>query len=163
MDEEERTRRAEELRQVILQRCAKDARKAFKNYQPLRSVGLLVAQYWDDEADDAVPRPLPEAALGRGDAHSNERDRVNLPSFSKKRSPPYISAPWGPNGGAIPTFAAYCTEGGDQCSPAKDTYALYAIFLRDGRDKTVGAQLRPHLDGHPEESLMQNLARLSQG
>lgn len=167
MNDDERIRLAEDLRQAMLQECAKAIRTTFRKHKPLRSVGLLVAQYWDDEAEDAVhgrficselETPDIDAALGRGDVHSRERDFVNLPSFDKKRTPPYVTAPWDPVA-AVPAFAAYCTEGGDQSSPARDNYSLVAVYSRGGGTKIVAPKRRPHLDGHPVEVMRLCLTR----
>lgn len=167
MSDEERIRLADRLRQVILDDCKKAIRQTFKKYKPLRSIGLLVAQYWDDEADDAVhgrfiyselETPDTNAALATG--QSRDRDHVNLPSFTKKRSPPYLPSPWDSNGASIPAFAAYCTEGGDQNGEALDNYSLVAVFSKGGDVKIVGPKVRPHLDGHPEQAMVQALARV---
>ncbi|MFK8001279.1 MAG: hypothetical protein AB8H86_16915 [Polyangiales bacterium] len=167
MTDEERTRCADELRHMLLEDCHKTVRVVFKKHKPLRSVGLLVAQYWDDEAEDAVHErficseletPDVDAALGRGDVHSRERDYVNLPSFKEKRIPPHVTAPWDP-AAAVPAFAAYCTEGGDQSSPARDNYSLAAVFSRGGGVQLVATKRRPHLDGHPVEAMRLCLTR----
>lgn len=168
MTDEERTRCADELRRVLLADCQKTVRLVLKKHKPLRSVGLLVAQYWDDEAEDAVHErficselelPDVDAALDGSDVYSRERDYVNLPSY-KKRTPPYVTAPWDPDA-AVPAFAAYCTEGGDQSKPARNNYSLVAVFSRGGGMKIVGPKRRPHLDGHPVEAMRRRLARLT--
>lgn len=169
MNEKERIKSATQLRQVLVEECEDVAQRTFKEHRALNSIALLVAQYWDDEADDAVhgrflcselETPDVEAALRAYDDDYDDTDYVNLPSFTRAGRPE-IYPKWNANGAGIPAFAAYCTEGGDQCSPARDNYSLYAIFYRDGRVKTVGTKVRPHLDGHPEEMLLQNIEWLS--
>ncbi|MFK8001280.1 MAG: hypothetical protein AB8H86_16920 [Polyangiales bacterium] len=175
MNEKQRIRSANELRQFLLNDCEEVVQAAFKKHRALKSIALVVAQYWNDEADDAVhgrllcselETPDVGAALialdgGEGDDdYYDEMDYVNLPSFTLDGRPE-IYPKWNSNEAGIPAFAAYCTEGGDQCSPAQDNYSLYAIFYRDGRVKTVGTKVRPYLDGHPEEMLLQNLEWLS--
>ena len=169
MNDNDRIKSADVLRGILQHRCEEAARRAFKKHPVLKSIALLVAQYWDDEADDAVhgyfvcselETPDIEAALTLEDEDAAyddyDTDYVNLPSFTRLDSP-LLSAPWNPNSSGIPAFAAYCTEGGDQCSPARDNYSLYAIFFRDGRVQIVGDKIRPHLDGHPVEMLVQAL------
>lgn len=171
MKEKQRIRSANELRGFLLDDCDGVAQRAFKKHRALKSIALVVAQYWNDEADDAVhgrllcselETPDVEAALraysgGEGDDdYYDDMDYVNLPSFTSQDRPE-LYPKWNPNSSGIPAFAAYCTEGGDQSSPARDNYSLYAIFFRDGRVKTVGEKVRPHLDGHPVEMLVQAL------
>lgn len=165
MNDKERIKSAGELRGILLERCEEVAGRAFKKHRELKSIALLVAQYWDDEADDAVhgrfvcselETPDIEAALKEDDEDADyddyDMDHVNLYSFTR-HDRPRVSAPWNSNAAGIPAFAAYCTEGGDQNSPPLDNYTLYALFFRDGRVKTVGSKVRPHLDGHPVEML----------
>lgn len=50
MNDEERERCADELRGKLFARCDDTARRAFETYPELRSLTLLVAQFWNDEA-----------------------------------------------------------------------------------------------------------------
>jgi hypothetical protein len=145
-------------------------RICFRKYPQLRSATLLVAQYWDDEARDAVHSCFTFSVLDTPDleaaAKANENwteDSVNLPGFGRY---PYLvgnarqdlekegySNYWDDNWDAIPAFAAFCREGAHQCMSTAEAYTPYAILRRCGDDITieiVGQMLRPWLDGmHP--------------
>jgi hypothetical protein len=141
-------------------------KSGFDKYPQLRSAMLLVAQYWDDEADDAVhyelifsvlPTPVPNIELEDTDDYDYD-DSVNLPElpssyeiYSAARSQiEYSEYYWQDNENAVATFAAYCKEGGSQDMGYLEAYTPYAVFRRQEGDiemEIVGTMLRPWLDG----------------
>lgn len=162
-------KQAAQLRQKLIDSYIVPIVKAnFKKYFQLKSAAILVAQYWNDEASDAVHYQLIYSVLDTPDFEAvakaqtdwNE-DTVNLPGISdrggdlidKVYSPafdttePYL---WSDNGNAIPAFAAFCKEGCDQNMEISEAYTLYAVLRRlgDGIEvEIVGEMLRPWLDG----------------
>lgn len=134
--------------------------KRFEKYAALRSAALLVAQYWCDEADDAVHKRLFFSVLETPDYKTalecgyGEHDPVNLPDlppdseilFDKDCG--WIS--WDDNGMAIPAFAAFCREESHQELNTEEAYSLFAIFRKtsEGFDiEYCGEMVRPWLDG----------------
>jgi hypothetical protein len=141
---------------------------AFSKYIQLRSAMLLVAQYWSDDAYDAVYYIMTFSVLstpvwGREilSTDYDERDPINLPGllslyeiqdylqeyFHQFEDEEYY---WEPNENAIPTFAAYCKEGCHHDMDYLDAYSPYAIFRRKEEEieiEVVGNMLRPWLDG----------------
>jgi hypothetical protein len=137
----------------------------FDKYDRIQSAMLLVGQYWDDEAHDAVhnqiifsilPTPIPNLEL----EYSDDYDAINLeglPSLDEI----YNSIEnlwefedeeysWYDNGNAIPAFAAYCKEGCHQDMDYLEAYSPYAVFRRKEGSieiEVVGEMLRPWLDG----------------
>jgi hypothetical protein len=158
---------AAELREkIISSEIVPKIKVVFDKYPQLRSAMLLVAQYWDDEADDAVHYEivfsvLPTPALGiklvENDDY-DEYDPVNLPglpslyrisseAYHKVEDEEYA---WRDNGNAVATFAAYCKEGCHQEMDYLEAYTPYAVFRWKEADieiEVVGTMLRPWLDG----------------
>jgi uncharacterized protein (TIGR02996 family) len=139
--------------------------KYFTTYERLQSAMLCVAQYWADEADDAVHgmlivSELPEPTLeGVGYYGEEHRDDPNLPTTHIK--PKYgegssseidlYGTPWDDNSGAIPLWAAFAHEGGSQEMDPSEVYAPAVLFYRHGGYEILPMR-RPHLDGvRPEE------------
>jgi hypothetical protein len=142
----------------------------FDKYPQLQSAMLLVAQYWDDGASDAVhntmiysvlPTPLWDKELLKTD-YDNDSP-VNLPGlpnldeidayvweyFAKLEGEgkEYF---WENNENAVPLFAAYCQEGCHQEMDYLEAYTPYAVFRRKEEEieiEVVGNMLRPWLDG----------------
>jgi hypothetical protein len=158
---------AAELREKIINHAIVPLVKAgFDKYPQLKSAMLLVAQYWDDAADDAVhyelifsvlPTPVPNVELEDTDDYDYD-DSVNLPElpssyeiYSAARSQiSYNEYYWQDNENAVATFAAYCKEGGSQDMGYLEAYTPYAVFRRQEADieiEVVGTMLRPWLDG----------------
>lgn len=152
---------AKQLRENLIRKwILPGLQERFAKFPALRSVGMLVAQYWCDEANDAVHKRLVFSVLETPDYKSaleceyGARDSVNLPDL-----PPnsdiffdeecgWIS--WDDNGIAIPAFAAFCREEGDQERPSEENYALFAIFRKTAEGieiEYVGEMIRPWLDG----------------
>ena len=154
--------------------------KKFATHPLLQSATMFVAQYWCDEAYDAVHIEL---------AYSLAAD-PDIPKYTKRRSErefeddfdehlewlmegaegaaalkwdPAIHgqlwegeypASWDDNGEIISYFAAFTKENGSQEETFAENYLPYAIFRRDGKhvkSEVVGEMVRPHLDGVPSE------------
>jgi uncharacterized protein (TIGR02996 family) len=132
----------------------------FKTYERLQSAMLCVAQYWADEADDAVHGMLVvselfEPTLEGVDAEDESGGDPNLPNtFIKKKygegSSSRVSiwdAGWDDNSGAIPLWAAFASEAGHQEYDHDDeVYTPAVMFYRHG-GYDVLPMCRPHLDG----------------
>lgn len=141
----------------------------FATYEKLQSAALCVAQYWDDEADDAVHgtvlvSELPEPTLkGVSYGYDESEADANLPTIRVK--PPggdgsssrvslwETNIPWDDNSGAIPLWAAFAPEGGDQNLGLAENYAAAVLFYRDGGYEFLPME-RPQLDGiRPEDGV----------
>lgn len=131
----------------------------FRRHDRLLSAGLLVAQYWDDQADDAVhfflvfsELPVPDipaaSRLEDSDGEFSE-DPVNLPTYRNHGA--FGNTVDINDGGARTTaaFAAFCAEGAHQDMPVADAFTPLAIFDKSGRNEFTGKMLRPHLDARP--------------
>ncbi len=154
------------LRDALLQQHALPAaRRAFERYSLLESAVVVVAQFWNDEARDAVhcellyslhqnpsfadyqvraPRDeVEDDPLDPGGyVHCSWDTLLEGPESGLHKTHDYYSfltAMWGwpDNGEAIPAFAAFCAEGGSQLSHLADAYTPYAILRRAGDDVTV--------------------------
>ncbi len=137
----------------------------FTTYERLRSAMLCVAQYWADEADDAVHgalivSELPEPTLegvGYGDDEDDEsgvdpnvpNTRINS-DYGESSSVVDLWGTvgrWDDNSGAIPLWAAFAPEGGSQeHGRLSEAYAPAVIFYRHGGYEIL-PRCRPHLDG----------------
>jgi hypothetical protein len=160
---------AAELREKIVScEILPKIKVAFDKYPQLQSAMLLVAQYYNDEAGDAVhyqmiysvlQTPVWGRELSETDYYYD--DPVNLPRLPslseinifllenshKFRRQKYS---WEENGNAIPIFAAYCQEGCHQEMDYLDVYTPYAVFRNNDEEieiEVVGNMLRPWLDG----------------
>jgi hypothetical protein len=137
----------------------------FQTYKLLQSAMLCVAQYWADEANDAVHghlivSELPEPTL-EGVGYDSESD-TNLPNTriqAQYSSGSMISlwgtsVHWDDNGGAIPLWAAFAPEEGTQeYESLSEAYRPAVMFYRHGGYEILPVH-RPHLDGIlPEEGL----------
>ncbi len=144
-------------------------RAVFARLPALRSAYVLVAQYWNDEADDAVhcavvvsELEVPDlAAAGRAYDEPDDGDPENLPtlhslelwdySYTASTLEPYhLKIRWNENNDAISLWAAYTLEGGHQNSSGLAAYAPALLVVRDGDDLVVredGPMRRPWLDG----------------
>lgn len=135
-------------------------RRVLARHPDLRSAMLLVAQYWNDEADDAVHREvlfsvLDEPDLEAARAADWERDEVNTPGrhssvLSDDLDDDEGLFGWNENGEAISLFAAFCDEGCHQDMGYLDAYSPYALLrCIDGSIaiEVVGTMKRPWLDG----------------
>lgn len=151
-------------------------RRGFALDGRVRSAVLMVAQYWNDEADDAVHgtilyslREDPDLAFYVANARwqseeeyesveydgtdqswlwSVEGPAAGLVDFEYRGVT--CALRWADNSDAIPLFAAFCKEGCDQDMHIAESYAPYCIFRPDKdeiRIEVVGKMLRPWLDG----------------
>lgn len=148
--------RAQHLRENLLPAVA----RMFADAPDLMSACLMLAQYWNDEADDAVHYVLVFSVLPEPDLRAyarymdlDEPDDVNLPGAfdhfdlsCEERE--WVE--WDHNGAAIPLYAAFCKEGCEQQMPILDAHTTYALFRRGDEGvevEVVGEMLRPWLDG----------------
>lgn len=131
---------------------------AFRADPALRSALMLVAQYWCDEANDAVHYRMifsrlerPDVAAGLASLDGDEPDQINLGDRAQDEVKDDWIKGWDDNGDAIPLFAAFCREGCDQEMAGSEAYLPYALFRRqpDGtaRAEIIGEMIRPWLDG----------------
>jgi hypothetical protein len=122
-----------------------------------RSAMLLIAQYWNDNADDEVHGHIVFSTEAVPDPA-----QVRYVSPSERRTQPHYRSyldGWNGLGEAISLFAAFAPEGADQNMELCERSAPYAIFTRAGaameqrvvgaaiEQRVVGAMLRPWLDG----------------
>jgi uncharacterized protein (TIGR02996 family) len=135
------------------------ASKHFQTYKRLQSAMLIVAQYWADEADDAVHGHLVVSELLEptleGVTYSDEAGRdPNVPNtriqgeYGESGSAVGLwRTAWDDNGRAIPLWAAYAPEEGHQeYEYFKEVYAPAVMFYRHGGYEFLPV-CRPHLDG----------------
>lgn len=136
----------------------------FQTHNLLRSATLCVAQYWADEADDAVHgtlvvSELPEPTM-KGVSWGNESGTdANLPNtriegeYGESGSAISLwNAHWDDNGGAIPLWAAYAPEEGHQeYSHLDEVYSPAVMVCRHGGYEFL-PMCRPYLDGIRPES-----------
>jgi len=134
----------------------------FQTYERLQSAMLCVAQYWADEADDAVHATLIVSELFEptleGVAHLEDSLTdpnlltTHIPSEYGEGSSSEVSlwragARWDENSGAIPLWAAFAPEGGSQeYSEISEAYAPAVLFYRHGGYRVLPMH-RPQLDG----------------
>jgi hypothetical protein len=152
---------AKQLREKLIRKWILPALEVrFTKFPQLKSAGLLVAQYWCDEASDAVHSLMHYSVLETPDFKAaisleyDQNDMVNLPNLPSNAGINWCGVEemiqWDENGIAIPAFAAYCKEGMDQEMTTKEAFSLFAIFRKtdDGIDiEYCGEMLRPWLDG----------------
>ena len=142
--------------------------EVFNDNPSLRSATLLVSQYWDDEAADAVHSSLVFSVLGTPDldAHFDAAvfdearddygvDAVNLANVADFDLWAYWQRlSWDDNNEAIPLFAAFCVAGSQDLSSLENCRP-FCIFRRldDGSTviDVVGEMVRPWLDGVASE------------
>lgn len=150
------------------------ARAAFSAEPELKSAVLMVAQYWDDEADDAVhgeiafsTREAPDLEayferLARDEEEDDDLDwevyearRLVVESadigrsLSEKLGDTWLS--WDDNGEAIPLFAGFCKEACHQEMPTHEAYTPVALIRRGPgtilSTEILGVPSRPWLEG----------------
>ena len=143
----------------------------FNEYGEFKSAAFMVAQYWDDEARDAVhcdfifsvqARPDISASIAYHKALNNENykylcDDINCPNYTYSRFMDMTEIAddllylWPDNTEAIPAFSAFTREGGDQCADLHENYSPYAFFSKKESGEityeVVGEMHRPWLDG----------------
>lgn len=144
-------------------------RNVFFDHPEIHSATLLVSQYWDDEAADAVHATVVFSVLDTPnlDAHfdaqiwdeeSNEwgTDTVNLAGLELDFWSYWEGLHWDDNNEAIPLFAAFCVPGSQDRSSLENCRP-FCVFRRDGDDEisieVVGTRYRPWLDDVAPEEL----------
>ena len=140
--------------------------KLFKTHEHLQSAMLCVAQYWADEANDAVhgtlivselPEPTLDGVTWEGEAEdegvshdvnvANTRIQGRYGETGSAIGLWGVGVRWDDNSGAIPLWAAFAPEEGSQeYEYLKETYAPAVMFYRHGGFEFL-PMLRPHLDG----------------
>jgi uncharacterized protein (TIGR02996 family) len=133
----------------------------FTTYDRLQSAMLCVAQYWADEADDAVHgllivsellEPILEGVSWREDESNGDPNLPNThikPKYGEGSSSAVDlwGAHWDDNSGAIPLWAAFAPEEGSQeYEYFSEVYAPAVMFYRHGGYEILPMR-RPHLDG----------------
>jgi uncharacterized protein (TIGR02996 family) len=131
----------------------------FQTHKLLQSAMLCVAQYWADEADDAVHgtlivSELSEPTLEVGDWSDESRPDPNLPNARIESedgaSPSTVdlwNRDWDANSGSIPLWAAFAPEEGNQeYEFLSEVYLPAVMFYRHGGYEIL-PMCRPHLDG----------------
>lgn len=138
-------------------------RRQFVTHERLQSAALYVAQYWDDEAADAVHArlilsELPVPVLDGVDRYGSEGAAdPNIPTT--RIQSPYgrgssslldfwdTGVRWFDNSEAIPLWAAFSPEGGHQeYEQLSEAYAPAVLFYRNGGHEVLPMR-RPQLDG----------------
>lgn len=139
------------------------AQRFFKRYPHRRSLLLACAQYWNDEASDAVHdvvavsnHDVPSWPLGEGSEDLAYEDTEagalsQLDAFVSGWSmPPDVGVmPWGDNQGAVRPFQAMCGELGSQELSWEQQYVPCVLAQRVGEGvkvTIVGEVMRPWLD-----------------
>lgn len=161
----ENTELGESLRKQLMEESIFPyVKKVFKQYPEFKSALMMVAQYWNDEADDAVHNEIIFSELDEPDIKAvddaREKDKHDEINWASKKSSIYCFEPdikdkldiykWDDNYDAIPAFAAYCSEGASQEDSLLEAYLPYALIKRVDNDisvKIVGEKIRPWLDG----------------
>ncbi len=138
------------------------------------SIVLSFAQYWNDEATDAVHPQLTfipadvttvddwlfwlqtreEAADALEQYHwvFEESAQELLYELTDRIGRYWFSeAPFWNANYAAPPFAAYCKEGATQHMDVREAYTPFRIFYGDGRELDISVCHRPHLLGVPCE------------
>lgn len=152
-------------REYIRSRLNPLVARYFHDYDQLQSAMLCVAQYWADEANDAVHGNLIVSELieptldGVEYSEDDAQPDPNLPTVRLKGEYGYTGSivsiwgyGWDENGGAIPLWSAYAPEMANQdYNELKEAYAPAVIFYRHGGYEFL-TMPRPHLSGiRPEE------------
>jgi uncharacterized protein (TIGR02996 family) len=156
---------AEMARRVMIrERLLPVVMRLFASHPTLQSAVLCVAQYWADEANDAVhpmlivSEHLTPIIQGIHDYDTWVRD-PNIPNTKLKQQYSENTSVielynsgfgWDDNNRAIPLWSAYAPEGGSQEADDLDAYAPAVMFYRHGGYEFLPQQ-RPHLDGIQSE------------
>jgi len=159
------TQEAAKLRTIFIRNeVVPMIKSVFEKFPRIKAVVFLTAQYWDDEADDAV-HPLfllcknenPDLDLWFEHPYDNSDFLFMDETVDKNLEEMFDVFRWhGPGGwqenyDSIPLFAAFCKEGAWQDEDYADSYLPYAIFRRGLNNsvttEVVGKMIRPWLDG----------------
>lgn len=155
-----------------------------KKNKVINSAIFMVAQYWNDEAGDAVhyqiiyseldePNLIAASRFEKKDKH----DKVNLPNIINEYNDYYCSLDseknnlildertfkyWPDNNDAIPAFACFCKEYCHQGMRTLEAYSPYALFKKINYDeisiKIIGKKVRSWIEGvMPNYELKNNI------
>jgi hypothetical protein len=140
----------------------------FEKYPLLQSAMLCVAQYWDDEANDAVhakvlfselfvPQMQGASYLAEPDELANDLNIPNTVIHDKSGDAgsvvgSYGEFAWDHNTAAIPIWASYSSEGGSQDWGVHvlEHYSPAVLFYRHG-GYDILPMIRPQLNGIQSE------------
>ena len=155
---------AGQLRASYLETLETCVKEAFSSDASLQSALLSVAQYWADEADDAVhatvifserqtplwPHDCYRDQTDADDAAADVRRATDRCKYCDERK---VSFSWmfDDNGDGIVAFQSCCAEGGS--GGDDESYLPYAVVRRGEGDslalEIVGGPVRPWLDAEP--------------
>lgn len=162
-------------RKTAMQGLELMAKKLFASHPQYNSVLFGVAQYWADEADDAVhydvcasERALPLWPHRCDQTVWDDDGYENVPGEACMNCGEGIGylGMWDDNGAAIGAFEAYCHEAGSQEEASASNYLPYAVARKTGDDVTieiVGRLQRPEnesgYEGEPDPTWDDTRAR----
>ncbi len=138
-----------EMRDDAVHRIFKrSAQKTFDQYPDAKSALLSVAQYWNDEADDAVHDDVVysrrHTPLFPHECESREGSGPEFCWYCRRLPDNYL--PWDDNGTAISAFEMFCREDCSQDMDVGEAYLPYAVLRRDMSVEIVGRPVRPWFD-----------------
>lgn len=123
------------------------AKRFFEKNRDVQSVLLAAAQYWADEADDAVHLSAWSSSERVPDFFASDWDEGGA---GPTRGIDWRARPqWDDNGSAIRHFQAYCGEGGSQELSTSSQAEPFALLQREGNEVRLhwlGRCVRPWLD-----------------
>lgn len=162
----------DEVRTEALDQLRIEAAKLFAEKPQYRSLMMAVAQYWCDEAEDAVhvslyasERELPLWPHRCAESYYGEDEIENVPGEACgdcESQLGYLDVD--DNGSAIAGFEAYCHEAGSQEEDSASNYLPYAVARRRGdaiEIEVIGRLQRPegehythaiHADVEPDDT-----------
>jgi hypothetical protein len=163
--EELNTTRLQYLESTVL----RGIRPYFSTHPQIQSACVMVAQFWNDEAHDAVHAQVVFSQLATPDldayftagewdpvTDTHGTDDING-QFGIDGFELYMATRWDSNGEAIPLFQAFCVDGYQDESDMYN-FRPYCVLRRSEAHpdvlevEVVGQMIRPHLDGlKPEE------------
>jgi uncharacterized protein (TIGR02996 family) len=147
----------EERARIVGEDFVPYVKSVFEKHGELRSALLTVAQYWADEADDAVhativfstrATPLWPHWCSWGDDDEDTSTSLD-PAEQCSSCGDYGWMPFDDNGSAIGPFQSCCREDASQDSPTAEAYLPYAVARRRGSEidvEIVGGPVRAWLD-----------------
>ena len=155
-----------EARAAGIKMLAAAAEKFFAQHPDYKSVMLGVAQYWADEAEDAVHcelvasmRSLPLWPHRCDQSAYDADDYLNVPGELcwNCGEIAYLGG-WDSNGGAIGAFQAFCHEAGSQEETSANNYLPYAVARKVGERvevEVIGRVERPW-DDFPDDEVQRD-------
>ena len=156
--------KADEIRAVATAELRVTAKRFFSLNPEYRSVMLSVAQYWADEADDAVHPHLTASVRSqplwphrcKDSVWGDDEEYKDIPGEGCRSCAQGFGylAHWDDNGAAPMGFEAYCHEAGSQEEPEQRNYLPYAVARKIGPEpdaievEVVGQLQRPNNEFH---------------